>query len=209
MRLKSEVAFTLIELIVAITIFSIVAVAVYSTFNTGLSSYKKTEIFAKLYQQSRSILDMIAQDLRNSFAYNQTDSQFFGSNSEVSFFSLVDFSTEEYPHSEITQIVYRFQDGVLKKLSLVGSAVFEDESSRLPQEDFSLEVKDLEFQYAYSIDEMPGYVCKDNWEVSEETKGDIPLGVKIDLSLQDKESGRTITQTKLVFISGGKLGVTE
>jgi type II secretion system protein J len=204
---KNKFAITLIELIVAVTIFSVVAVAVYSTFNSGMSSYKKTEVFARLYQVSRSVLETIAQDLRNSFPYNETDAKFSGSNNEVSFFSLTDFITEENPHSEIAQITYRFQDGILRKLSLVGAAVFQDETLKAPQEDFSLEVKELKFQYAQPTDEPPGYVWRDNWGTEEKAK--IPLGVKIDLTLEDKDTAKTVTQTKLVFISLGDLGQTE
>ncbi|MBL7131939.1 MAG: prepilin-type N-terminal cleavage/methylation domain-containing protein, partial [Candidatus Omnitrophica bacterium] len=42
-------ALTLIEILIALTIFSIIAVSLYSTFSSGILAWKKSEDVNRLY----------------------------------------------------------------------------------------------------------------------------------------------------------------
>ncbi|MCX8037807.1 MAG: prepilin-type N-terminal cleavage/methylation domain-containing protein [Candidatus Sumerlaeia bacterium] len=57
-------AFTLIEIMVAVTIFGILTLAVYSTFRIGLKSYESGRQQMEINQTARAVFDLIARDLR-------------------------------------------------------------------------------------------------------------------------------------------------
>jgi len=76
LRRLRRAGFTLLEIIVAVTIFSILTVAVYSTFRIGLRSYKAGREQMVINQTGRVAFDLFARDLRSLYylgppKYNQ------------------------------------------------------------------------------------------------------------------------------------------
>ena len=63
---KIRAGFTLLELLVAVTIFSIVAVALYSSFYAGIRILRRTQEAIKLHQNLRLVTEELSLDLRNS-----------------------------------------------------------------------------------------------------------------------------------------------
>jgi len=57
-------AFTLIEILLAVTIFGIISLAVYSTFRVGLKSYESDRQQMEITQTARVVFDTLARDLR-------------------------------------------------------------------------------------------------------------------------------------------------
>ena len=66
-------ALTLIEILIALTIFSIIAVSLYSTFSSGILAWKKSEDVNRLYREARWALDKMAAELRNAIIYDFTE----------------------------------------------------------------------------------------------------------------------------------------
>lgn len=71
---KSYRAFTLVELLLALSIFSIVAVCVYGTFWAGVKINQRAEGENEAYRQIRLALDLMAVDLENAVPYDFTGS---------------------------------------------------------------------------------------------------------------------------------------
>jgi prepilin-type N-terminal cleavage/methylation domain-containing protein len=63
---KNHLAFTLIEVIVAITIFSIILISVMSIYITSTDINLKTDITRALQQNVKSAVEVIAEDVRTS-----------------------------------------------------------------------------------------------------------------------------------------------
>jgi len=61
----SLTGFTLVELLLAIGIFSIIAMAIYSTFSMGVNAWRKMDGLLERYQEVRLLLDRMGVELRN------------------------------------------------------------------------------------------------------------------------------------------------
>jgi len=57
-------AFTLLEVMISVTIFGIISMAVYSTFRVGLKSYEAGREQMMVTQSARTALDILSRDLR-------------------------------------------------------------------------------------------------------------------------------------------------
>lgn len=83
-------AFSLIELLLALSIFAVIALCVYGTFWAGIKLSGWSEAENKAYHQMRLALDLMAADLENALPYDFTNSYpektaFEGSENTVTF----------------------------------------------------------------------------------------------------------------------------
>ena len=80
--------FTLVELLLAMTLFSIIAVTIYSTFRSGITAWRKVEEVSSTYKDLRLVLDRISVELRNSQDMGIFD--FEGTGDKLTFVSVLD-----------------------------------------------------------------------------------------------------------------------
>ncbi|VAX36080.1 hypothetical protein MNBD_UNCLBAC01-979 [hydrothermal vent metagenome] len=66
---KKSSGFTLIEVLLTLSIFSIIALGLYSVFWHAVTINKRSESLGRIYQEARWALDRMVQDLENSIAY--------------------------------------------------------------------------------------------------------------------------------------------
>src|SRR3569833_3026891 len=71
---KQEHSFSLVELLLGLLIFSIIALTLYSMFSTGLKVDEKSHYISQSYQEARLSFDMLSQDLENAFIYDTSAS---------------------------------------------------------------------------------------------------------------------------------------
>jgi general secretion pathway protein J len=64
--------FTLIEMLLAITIFSLVIGVIFSSFRLGSSAWEKGERDLELYQEIRAVTDLLYREIRSCFPYTLT-----------------------------------------------------------------------------------------------------------------------------------------
>jgi len=64
--------FTLIEMLLAITIFSLVIGVIFSSFRLGASSWEKGERDLELYQKIRAVTELMYREIRSCFPYTLT-----------------------------------------------------------------------------------------------------------------------------------------
>ena len=86
--MKKRRAFSLIELLIASAIFTVVAASIYTAFRTGMFGYKKIQENIEVEQAARFIFARINLDLRNAFSYSSEKSGFTGFKEGMSFYSL-------------------------------------------------------------------------------------------------------------------------
>ena len=226
---RKRVGFTLVELLVAVTIFSIIAAALYSGLNAGIRVWRRSENNIKLHQTMRLALDGMAGELRNSVNFNETaDSQdegesetepeeefeivekqdlvFSGAKTEISFVSLITrfLDDEQIFRKELAKLTY----SVNSKSELMRKIAFQSEGFKAvdsPDEMIVEGVSELRFEYSYKpYEEEDEAVWKEDWRGQE----NVPMGVKIYL-LVKPENDAPAEFLKTVFIPHGILGVEE
>jgi type II secretion system protein J len=194
---QTRAGFTLLELLVSISIFSIISLAVYSTFAGGIGAWRTAQEFSTTYQTARLLLDDMARELKN--AVSITDAEFVGGQKKLSFLTVRQspYSTGQPDNHQITRVTYELQ----KDQDSSGDALFRLESpdleeSKEGQEETLLmvgSVTKFALQYTYKNGKGEVLPWKDSWNLGDK----IPLGVKMTLKI-----GET-SFTKTVFIPHG------
>lgn len=203
---------TFIEILVGLTIFSVVAVSLYSTFFSSTSAWKKSEELNRLYQEARWSMDTIAKELHNSVIFSYKNSYpnfkvFEGKADSISF-----LNEDDYGINRVVYFIEAKENGEAAVFSLIRQESSLIDSLQLsegekPEETFSsLVAKDgLKFSYAYGVgeDEDQEIEWRSKWEDSD----NIPMGVKIELVLQNPGNPNIKTSFyKTVFIPMGIIG---
>lgn len=213
MNKKNILGITFIEMLIGLTIFSIISASLYSAFFSSTSAWKKSEDLNRLYQEARWSLDNISRELHNAIIISYknrypTFKVFDGESDRLSFLIVDDY--------EIKRVTY-FLETLDKNLNDSESYLKRKESSLIDslqlvsqgetQENFSSLVAKggLKFSYAYSTAEEQDSEIewKDKWQDSSV----LPAGVKIELVLQNPgnaDSNASFYRT--VFIPMGVMG---
>ena len=66
-HLKKNKSFTIIELLIALTIFSIIIILFYSLWRMNFKTSERTKEIAQIYMGARAFLDRLSKELRSSF----------------------------------------------------------------------------------------------------------------------------------------------
>jgi len=64
--------FTLIEMVLAVSIFSMVVAVMFSSFRLGLSAWKKGEKDIEFFQQIRAVSDLLRREINSTYPYKIT-----------------------------------------------------------------------------------------------------------------------------------------
>lgn len=189
--MKRSYGFTLLELLIAASIFVVVMVSIYSAFGAGMFGYKDIEENIKISQGARQILERINLDLRNSFAYSDSDAKFKGERSDISFLSVLD----SFSKNEITQdyafISYKLEGDKLIRLCRKNQEALK-ETSGIEAEEIAALIEELVFSYAGIVALGHTLEWKDSFGEAQKT---LPAAVKVKLTLKSnvkEEFERTI-----------------
>ena len=213
---ESLTGFTFIELIIAVTIFAIIAVSIYSTFNAGIRIWLRTSPMIEANQSLRVFFDTISLDLKNSVAYYDTSGalvkpgfgeayegeiNFEGAPARISFVTLINVSGPNLGlHEELAKITYVYDRVAksVKRLVATKAEGFDEVNAKSFEMLTAIEEKDFGFEYCYKkmiTNSEYEYEWKDAWEEKNVQK--IPRGVRI-------KTGKASRKT--VFILTGTLG---
>ncbi|MDD5729678.1 MAG: prepilin-type N-terminal cleavage/methylation domain-containing protein [Candidatus Omnitrophica bacterium] len=173
--------FTLVEMLIAASIFVVVAVSIYSAFQTGMFGYSRINTTLSVYQNASLIFDRIDTDLRNCFAYTENKTNFSGTKSELRFFSLVSGFSGGIPVRNFSFIDYKMDKDKLLRLCRINKESLNDASEIKPEE-MASKIDGISFSYGYMPEADQPLVWKDTWD---EPKA-LPDAVKIKLNVKDK-----------------------
>lgn len=174
---RGLVGFTLVELLISLSIFSVIALSLYSVFTTGMFSYRRIKENLSVYQTARKIFNRISSDLKNSFAFSTEEAKFQGKDNEMTFLTLVSGS--------FSSVYYRLEKGELLRLCKKDSESLKEDSLAQPRI-IAKQIGELSFSYAFLTDDERVYDWKDDWGEADEEKNKIPLAIKIKLTLKEK-----------------------
>lgn len=170
---QTKKGFTLIELLITTSIFSIIILTIYSTFNTGLLSSQRIEASLNTYQTARRIFNRMSLDLRSSFAFSSEETKFVGKNNEISFFTLV--------ASNFSSVTYKLEDGKLLRIYKKNLESLKEQTTVRPRI-MGKGIREISFTYAYPTEDENLYEWKEEWN----QKDKLPLAVKIRLILVER-----------------------
>lgn len=200
---------TLIELLLALTIFAIVAVAIYAVFSTGIISWRKGESAISLFREIRLGFDMISREIRNQTSYN--GSKLIGQADELYFTSLIPFPEEgKREYYRLARIRYFLEDEGEDKVtlwrerewtpSLEGAMEGTEGSSEIDKMRLFQHIKSFDFQYGRKEMEEEKIIL--NWQTDWEDKEKALLAIKINLEL--KINGESKNLNKVIYLPQGE-----
>jgi prepilin-type N-terminal cleavage/methylation domain-containing protein len=193
-RLSSR-GFTFVELLIALAIFSIIAVSVYSVFRAGVRLWKSNNAAFDSNRAARYFFDTAASDMRNAFVYPGMD--IVGTPDGFSFMALVTAgAANSSPGVEIARVSYIFDKdaGVVRRMVAGKEEGFDQAYSRISE--FQLGEGQFSFSYCYRPKaEGAPYEWRGYWNA----KDKMPRGVRI----------RSGEFDKWIFIPMGESGTGE
>jgi len=201
--------FTLVEVLIACSIFAISLTVVYMTMRTSIHAYQKTQSELELYQDANNILDKVSLELRNCYSAeldkDSGEGRFLADNHNLYFFTLVNSYSKGVPINVIERINYKFMGGKLFKIIKKDEYAFSEQEPAL--EDSLINAKDVTFQYLYFVKKTGGdsYEWKDAWLDNKM----IPKGVKVKFELIDPEDNSVVHIEREIYVAQGQVGFIE
>jgi type II secretion system protein J len=204
---RKKTGFTFIELLIAVSIFAVIAVALYSTFFAGISLWKRSSEGGNVYHDIRFMFGDMTKDFRN-IVYMTGDEEsmyaFSGAEDEVIFMTLEDTSAEEdVIRRELVKVAYRFDESTdeLIRIRAYKSVGFNIENEKAEKELMLKGIEDFKFEYCYdSDDEFDPYLWKEEWE-HDDLKPTI--GVKVTFHIKAETKRKPLRFSKTIFVPTG------
>jgi len=203
--------FTIIELLLAASMMSMVALAVLSTFGTGLRAFERVQSFGGFQADVLLFLEGFERDVRNTFVFSEV--KFKGDSQSMSFASVgTKLAEDGHAFTVLEERSYGFdssQKALVEKeedFAPVVSSVIEG-SVRTQQ---VAPIKAVMFQYySYRKEIEDGKEkIESGWQGTWTDEERIPRGIKIQLTFE--EGGKEVSLARTVFIpSGGDVGGDE
>lgn len=178
------------ELLLAISIFAVVSVMLYSVFNMGTTAWRKMEGLLERYQRLRLLMDRMSLELRNCIDLDAKDFlasgiesyDFQGMSDKMIFYT--------FRNGEIKRIIYKLEKEEESDVSQEGIFLLKrDEKPFSPlafrEEDFDGEivfdlVKELNFSYLERKSDTEE-TWLNNWGETDLQKNNLPVQVKIKI----------------------------
>jgi len=186
--MKKIRAFTLVEIMVATAIFSVVMVTIYSAFNSGFLGFRNIENTVVAYQSANRVLNGIDPGLRNAFIYKDGAPKFKGEKSSLEFMSLV--------NQECALVSYKLEGRVIKRTIRQGLDALKEDSKGVEQNVANL-VEELSFSYGYpdpaNVQEL---LWKDKWDSTDS----LPIEVKVKLVLINNKDKTLWVFERTIFL---------
>ena len=213
LNIQSKSAFTLIELVVAIALASILILVTAMIFKQASSAFSQSDARSEVYQNVRAAFDIIKRDI--SGATLNTRYELFQAFNDVSAASYSTIGAKEgsdiitllssTPNLEdkpVALITYYLKtDNVLYKLENTGTSTLNSAISSLPDTgttymELGFNVSTLQFRYQ---DSDGGWV--DTWETGTSTSYQyLPNAVEIEMTVSDTLNRYTGTSTNIISI---------
>lgn len=184
--------FTLIEILIVTVMLSIVSLAIYATFTSGIKIWQRVN---QVIPEEDLVIffDKFAADLRNSFKFSNIS--FSGEVDSLEFATRI--NSPAFNKITVGKMVYSYAPGpkILNREQQDFSQVYTEQEGTIQQ---SLRnIISLKFQY-YAYDaEIKAYFWQDEWEQEE-----LPLAVKVELEYDFGRQTDKFTRTVSIPVGG-------
>jgi prepilin-type N-terminal cleavage/methylation domain-containing protein len=191
-------AFTLVEVLIALSIFTVVAAAVYAALQSGISGYARIDSAQSPVRKAGIIFNRLERDFNRCVPQKAKVSGFQGDERSFSFFTVSDSYQEAGVQSRYCLVEYAWEGESLIKRSACNAAAL----GKDPQWEAGVAVKGIEgmsvsYQYATGNADAP-YAWGMQWPSPEEGLRQkqmqlLPLAVKVSLKVSQYDVKRRKT----------------
>ena len=187
--------FTFIELIIGITIFTIIIITVYSVFYMGIKTWCRGQERNSL-QKVRLTFLKVENELKDSFFFSNVP--FKGTSREMEFPLSIPISDEN--KDTVHVIAYKVTEDKysgLKELVRIEKLYSENMDEEIDEKIKKLltSIKSLRFEYVYqSNDPYQNFEWQEDWKEDR-----LPSGVRISLEMNDTDE----IYNKVIFLQRG------
>lgn len=220
-RRKSRSNFTLLELLIALSLFATIMVALYSALSVGIAAWKRGDQGSNIHQKARIILDTVVNDVRKCVYFSYI--QFLGQAHEVYFPVTLPVSEKKRRDkttfdTNIYKVTYfldkrSYRDKYKSLMRLQHTFLESLEESRRDARQLAGDVADLSFEYIYTKTEEETEMLIEGesplyWEEDWDVTNKIPRAMKIKLVLVNQpktDAEEKYTFERTVFIPIGTL----
>jgi prepilin-type N-terminal cleavage/methylation domain-containing protein len=192
--------FTLIEMLVAIAILSVLALTVYGAFSNGLRLWQRINQ-EESHEDINIFLLKLSYELRRCFKFSNI--KFLGEEDNISFATLIKADREE----TIGQVNYFF-DGSANTINRVQSNYSQlYQSKPTPEQQVLKNIKSFNLQYYCCEPKQKKYLWLKAWDkkkVPSSIKADeyLPLAVKIEIELDDNNKNKKFVRIVNIPVGG-------
>lgn len=179
-RERSRNGFTLLEVIIAITILSLITVIIGSAFRLGIQAWGRGEKETEDGQRLRALSSLLSQQLKSIYPYririegkDEDVVAFKGEPDSITFVTTMTDSS----YGGLKWVQYTFRDGVLLyKEGMLPDKKFEEHiKDKNKEEIVDSHIDNFRFSYSYFLED-------DEWTESWDDEEEVPGAVKVNLS---------------------------
>ncbi|MFH1857573.1 MAG: hypothetical protein ABH845_01530 [Candidatus Omnitrophota bacterium] len=187
MKTSKRNSFTLLEVLIALSFFSVVIIVVGSVFGTGLRAWRQGDQEGDRYQQLRIALERMAVEIRNAPAYQE-----FPPDIKPTLFSFVSVQSNRFSEDspDWVRITYEAEETDSESVILV-RRVRSILSGEETEETLLASFARLGFLYP-SFEGPEEWSWKEEWEWSGDKR--LPPFFKLEFSLDGKKTQEKIFQ---------------
>ena len=178
--MKKNNAFTLVELLIAASIYAVVMVGILSAFRSGIFGYGHIDRKLGFSQTRAFVLYRVDADIRNIFSFSKTNSMFDGKAGELSFLTEADFYEDGQVRQDVARVAYSFSGNALMRLSRRGKLCFSPDSSEPPDVIWT-GLREVSFSYGSTL--KPGQAL--NWSDVWKDPKSLPEAIRLHIVFQD------------------------
>ena len=181
-------AFSLIELLIAVGIFSVVSIAIYATFSSGAAILRRVKDVDLTRQRILLKTESFSRQLRQQPACRKQ--LFLGDKDKISFCANLDY----FPH----RLTYYFdrQDNTLKRVADKLNEIIDEQGNldpefHAPVKVFLAKVEEVKFSYLYLDLNKNTYLWLSQWE-----QDYLPFAIKFTIYSEKQKYESTVYLSK-------------
>lgn len=196
---STQKGFTLLELILSISILSLVLVTIYGTLSMGARTWEKGERDIEKIQRERVVMNLLAREIKSIFPYKVTPSEldthkefyaFEGKKDSISFVSAVPLKGEKGGLSWLTFWVEDDEGLVVVERDALRTDIFKERESfdKDEMEVLDQQVTAIRFDYYKLKSGKTEGEGEGEWEEKwdAEKEGTLPNAVRVELTFEEE-----------------------
>ena len=185
-------AFTLIEMLVVVSMVFFVSLAVYATLSAGLRIWKRINVNTP-GENISIFFEKFTSDLKNTVKFSSLS--FSGAEDSFEFVSLVE--SHRIGNKTIGKIVYSFNNSSrsLKRYEKDIAHIFREEPGI--EHNALSDIRAVRFYYYHYDKENDYYTWEDEWGLES-----IPLAIRLELTMGTENASEKFTKTVSIPVGG-------
>ncbi len=175
MHIRLIKGFTLIECLLALTLFSVLITSVYAVFRSGVRAERSSEAVTEEARRVWWVMDDLSREIRNMVT--RPDDHFEGEESRLTFLTVLPSCGDGFePVPGLYRVAYGIEKDEVGDVTTLVRTSLELASGKSDTAEVRSTIKDVVFSYRKNDGEG-----ESSWESAWEDAGGVPSEVKIEI----------------------------